>query len=74
MYLEAEGQLVFTPIFEDDDKKWVLETHKGLCSNIVANCLVSNILLPVDVEKMDGMTCLELNQYVGGSEYKVSTF
>lgn len=71
---ESEGQFVFTLVFEDDDKKWVLETYTGLRSNAVVSCVVSNILLPANLENKDDMTCSELNQYVGGSEYKVSTF
>lgn len=68
---EVEGEPVLTLVFKDDDKKLVLETHKGLHSNTVTNYLVSNILLLVDVERKDDMTCLKLNQYKEGSEYKV---
>lgn len=39
----------------------------------VANCLDNNIILPADDEKIDGMTCSELNQLAGGAHYKVCT-
>lgn len=71
-FLEAKGEIVFSSVFKDDDKKRVLETYYGLCSNIVANCLVSNIVLPADEEKLNSITCL-VNQVAGGSEYKVCT-
>lgn len=60
-FLVVKGKLVFTPIFKDNVKIRVLQTYKGVCSNIVVKYLVSNILLSTNVEKMGGMTCSELN-------------
>lgn len=70
-FIAAEGEIVFTP--EDNDKRRVLQTHMGLHSKTVLKCLISNILLPTDVEKMEGMTCCKLNQFVSDGEYKVRT-
>lgn len=68
----ADGELVFTHVFEDDDKQRILHMHKGLQFKVVLNYLVSNIILPADVDKMDDMTCSELNQFTSDGEYKVS--
>lgn len=38
---DAEGEIVFTPVFKDDDNRRVLDMHKGLCSNIIVNYLVT---------------------------------
>lgn len=70
-FLAAEGEVVFTLVFQHNDKIRVLETHRGFCSTTVANCLVRNIVLPTD-EKLNWMTCSELNQFAGGNKYKVS--
>lgn len=40
---------------------------------MVATYLLSNILFPTDEEKLNGMTCSELNQFTRGVEFKVST-
>lgn len=42
-----------------------------LSVNVAVYYLVSIIILPVDDEKLDKMTCLELNQLCCGYEYKV---
>lgn len=60
-FSNAEGELIFTPIFVDDEKRRVLQRHKGLRSKAMSNCLVSNLLLPANNEKMDDTTCSELN-------------
>lgn len=65
---DAKGEIVFTHIFEDDDKRHVLEMYYGLCSNNVENFPVSNIILPTNEEKMNVMTCSELNLFIGGSK------
>lgn len=72
MFPITVGQVVITLAFQDNGKMCVLQMYKGFCSNKMANCLVSNIILPTYVEKVDGMTCSKLNQLVGFYEYKVS--
>lgn len=57
--------MIFTPIFEDADKMCVLEMHKGLQHSLVATCLVDNIILRTDEEKLNTMTCSKLNQFAG---------
>lgn len=47
--------------------------HQGLLLNAVANYFVTNIVLPVDEENMNAITYFELNQFMGGNEYKVCT-
>lgn len=66
-----EGELIFNPLFHDGDKMHVLKTHRDFRSNTLANCLVSNIILPIDDEKLRMIICSELNQFYGGFEYKV---
>lgn len=67
----AEREVVFFALFKDDDKMWVLEIYMCFFSYLVASCLVSNIILLIDEEKMNAMTYSKLNQFIGGSEYKV---
>lgn len=67
-----EGEVVFTPVFQDDYKMTILETHRVLCSSLVANYLVSKIVRPADETKLNGMTCLEPNQFTRDVMYKVS--
>lgn len=69
-FFDAKGEVAFTPTFEDEDKQHVLVMH-CLRSKSVSNSLVSNVLYPVDLEKMDGMTFSELNQFVGNGQYRV---
>lgn len=71
---EAEGELVFTLVFEEDNKKRVPEMHRGLRSNTVANYLVSSIVMLTDEEKMNAMTCSELHQFACCSKYKVCSY
>lgn len=42
----------------------VLETQKDFHSNTIAHWLVSNIVLPTNEEKLNGMICSDLNQFV----------
>lgn len=42
-------------------------------SNTVVNRFLSNIILPIDEEKLNAMTYSELNQFACAAEYKVCT-
>lgn len=44
------------PTFEDDDQLRVLVMYRGFRSKAISSYFVSNDLVPVDVEKIDGMT------------------
>lgn len=70
-FLDTEGEIIFTSVFQDDDMMRVLETHHDFWSYAVVNCLVNNIILLGDEEKLDKMICLELNQFYGGAKCKV---
>lgn len=65
----SEGEVVFSHVFEDHDKIRGIEMHSGFCSNPLVNCLVSNIILPLDKVKMNAMTCSKLDQFASGSKY-----
>lgn len=52
----------------------VLQTYRGLCLKTVSNCLISNIFFSSNNEKMDDMTCTELNQFTSDDAYKVITY
>lgn len=41
------GEIIFTPLFQDKDKIRVLEIHHGFQFNVVVNCLVDYIVLPI---------------------------
>lgn len=71
MFPPTDGEIMFTPMFVDDDNKRILETHRGLRSKVVSNCLASNILLPSNRERIDKMTTSKLNQFVGDADYRV---
>lgn len=49
----------------------VLEMYRGFHHYLMVTCLVGNIIMPGDEEKLDKMTNFELNQYAEGDEYKV---
>lgn len=53
----SDGDVVFTPIFKDHDKMLVLETYEDFCSIPVANCLMSNLILYIDVKKVNRINC-----------------
>lgn len=58
-FLAVEGKVVFNLVFQDDDNCLAncLITHRGFFSTIKVKCLVSNIVFPMDEEKLNGMAC-----------------
>lgn len=72
-FLEVAGEVIVTPIFKNVGKRRVLKTHRALRSCTVVNYIVSNVLLPADIKKLDNITCSDLNQFIGGGEYMLST-
>lgn len=52
----TEGEVIFIPVFEDVDKMLVLVIHKGFHHSSVSTCLVGNITLPGDEDKLNKMT------------------
>lgn len=60
-FLAGKREVDFTPIFKDDDKIGILVMHRGFHSDTAGKCLVSNIILLTDEEKVNAMSCSELN-------------
>lgn len=71
-FLTAEGEVVFTLVFEEDGKIRVLEMHRGFCHSSLAICLVGNSILLQYQEKKNKMTTSEFNRIAGGVIYKVT--
>lgn len=68
MFCTAKGEVAFTLVFQDDNKIHIREMYRGFLSNTMDNLLVTNIILPSDEEKVNGMACSKLNQLASTSD------